>query len=84
MENLIRSGVPFELAGLVYFVFYLRMSRGSSAAQFSRRSKILTLLAAMVLIGSVVLHYADRVAGIVLMLAFAVASLISTWADRLR
>lgn len=84
METLIRSGVAFELAGLVYFLFYLRMSRGSAAPHFSRRSKILTLLAAIALVGSVVLHYADQLAGIVLMLALAVASLVSTWSDRLR
>jgi hypothetical protein len=84
VETLIRTGVPFELAGLVYFLFYLRMSRGSAAAHFSRRSKILTLLAAIALVGSVVLHYADQLAGIVVMLALAIASVVSTWSDRLR
>jgi hypothetical protein len=82
VETLIRTGVPFELAGLVYFLLYLRMSRGRAATRFSRRSKILTLLAAIALVGSVVLHYADQPIGVAIMLVLAVTSLISTWNDR--
>lgn len=82
VENVLASGVPYELAGLVYFAFYLLMSRGRSAERFSKRSKVLTLLAAIVLVGAVPLHYGATTAGIVVMLVVAVAALVSTWRDR--
>jgi hypothetical protein len=82
VDILIRSGVLFELVGLCYFLFYLSMSRPAVAARFSRRSRVLTLLAAMALFGSVVGHYAQAPLGIVAMFALAVAALVSTFVDR--
>lgn len=82
MDSLIASGVLFELAGLFYFLFYLAMSRRAAAARFSRRSRVLTLLAAIAMVGSVVGHYAQAPLGIGVMFAFAIAALISSFADR--
>jgi hypothetical protein len=82
VEILIRSGVLFELVGLCYFLLYLSMSRRAVAARFSRRSRVLTLLAAMALIGSVVGHYAQAPLGIGLMFALALGALVSTFVDR--
>ncbi len=82
IDYLIRTGYPFELAGLVYFLFYLAMSRKGAGARFSQRSKVLTLIASMVLVGSVPLHYGTQPLAIVLMLAVVAISIWSTWNDR--
>ena len=79
MEPLLRSGIPYELAGLAYFIFYLAMSRGS---RFSARSKILTLLAAIVLVGAVPMQYGDKPLAVVAMIGFAALALASSIADR--
>jgi hypothetical protein len=82
VELLIQSGVVYELVGLCYFLFYLAMSRPRAAGRFSRRSRVLTLLAAIALVGSVVGHYAQAPLGIGVMVALAIAALGSTFADR--
>ena len=82
LDSLIQTGYPFELAGLVYFLFYLSMSRRTGGARFSQRSKIFTLIASIVLVGSVPFHYGAQPVGIVLMLAVVAISIWSTWTDR--
>jgi hypothetical protein len=74
--------VPYELAGLVYFLFYLAMARLRNAARFSRRSQALTLFAAIALVAAVPLHYGTQPLGIALMLLLVLVSLVSTFADR--
>ncbi len=78
----IDAGYPYELAGLVYFLFYLSMSRGPAKERYSDRSKIFTLIASMVLVGSVPFHYASGPLGGALMLAVLAVSLWSTFRDR--
>ena len=82
MRYWLEAGYPYELAGLLYFLFYLRMMRGTDAARFSQRTKILTLVASIVLVGSVPLHYGATAAGIVAMFGFVVLAVWSTLADR--
>jgi hypothetical protein len=82
VDSLTFSGILFELAGLCYFLFYLVMSRPRNVARFSRRSRILTLLAAIAMVGSVVGPYAQAPLGIVVMFGLAIAALVSTFADR--
>lgn len=82
MDALIRSGYPYELAGLLYYLFFLAMSRGKNAARFSQRSRVLTLVAAIALIGSVPLRYAAHPLAGVLMLVLVAIALTSTWLDR--
>lgn len=84
VDALIQSGYPYELAGLLYYVFFLTMTRGKNAARFSQRSKVLTLAAAIALIGSVPLHYAAQPAAVVAMLALVAVAMASTWLDRRR
>lgn len=84
MDALIRSGYPYELAGLLYYVFFLTMTRGKNAARFSKRSKVLTLVASIALIGSVPLGYAAQPLAGALMLALVAIALVSTWLDRRR
>ena len=82
IDYLLQTGYPFELAGFVYFLFYLAMSRKSAAARFSQRSKVFTLVASIVLVGSVPLHYGTQPLAIALMLAVVAISIWSTWNDR--
>lgn len=84
MNALIQSGYPYELAGLLYYVFFLTMTRGKHAARFSLRSKVLTLVAAIALIGSVPLRYAAQPPAGVLLLALVAVALLSAWLDRRR
>ncbi|GAC1659559.1 MAG: hypothetical protein NVS4B13_04670 [Candidatus Elarobacter sp.] len=82
IEYLVQTGYPFEVAGLIYFLFYLKMSRGRGAERFSQRSRTFTLIASIALVGSVPFHYGAQPPGIVLMLAAVAISLWSTWNDR--
>jgi hypothetical protein len=84
MDTFVQGGYPYELAGLIYYAFFLVMSRSRNAARYSRRSRILTLVAAIVLVASVPFHYANAGAAHVIMLALAAAALVSTLADRRR
>lgn len=78
----IRAGYPYELAGLLYFLFYLSMSRGRAKDRFSQRSKTFTLIASIALVGSVPFHYGAEPLAVVLMLAVLAVAMWSTYADR--
>ena len=84
VQRLFEIGYPYELIGLVYFVLYLQMTRKGVAQRFSQRTKALTLVAAIVLVGAVPFHYGANAAGIVLMLVLAVLALVATLVDRTR
>jgi hypothetical protein len=81
LNALLGSGYPYELVGIVYYVFFLMMGRKRYAAGYSNRSRYLVLLAAIVLVGCVPFHYAESAAGIVAMLASAAIALASTLMD---
>jgi hypothetical protein len=76
LNAVVGSGYPYELVGIVYYVFFLMMGRKRYAAGYSNRSRYLVLLAAMVLV-----HYAESAAGIMAMLAAASIALASTLID---
>jgi hypothetical protein len=80
VDALLRSGIPFELAGLVYFVFYLVMSR-NRFGRFSRRSKILTLIAAIAMVASVPLNYGANPVASIGMLGLAALAFLSNVLD---
>ena len=82
MESLLRSGIPYEIAGVLYFGFYLVMARRGNAARFSPRSKLLTLIAAIALVGSVPFGYGDKPLAVFGMLGLAALALLSTILDR--
>lgn len=82
MNAFVQAGFLYELAGLVYFLFYLWMSRPGSGRPFSRRSRALTLVASIALIGSAILHYAASQTGVAVMLLLVIAAIASTYADR--
>ncbi|GAC1419148.1 MAG: hypothetical protein NVSMB64_28600 [Candidatus Velthaea sp.] len=81
MNAILDAGYLYELAGLIFYVFFLTMTRRANAAKYSPRSRILTIAAAIVLVGSALLHYATKPAGVAAMLVLAVASLGSAYLD---
>ncbi len=81
MNAFLSSDIAYEVAGLMYYLFFLFMSRKQNAGRFSKRSRVLTLLAAIALVGTAIFHYSTSLAGIAAMVALALASLASTIAD---
>ena len=57
------------------------MSRKRYAANYSIRSRILVVLAAIAMVGCVPFHYANAVLGVAAMFAFAGLALLSTLID---
>ena len=81
MNTFLASGLLYEFAGFAYYGYFLLMSRKKNAARFSLRSRILMLLAAIVLVASVPLHYAATGLGSTAALAVALVALISSYLD---
>ena len=81
MNALLAAGYPYELAGLVYYGFFIWMNRPAQATRYTRRSRLLVVLAAIVMVGCVPFHYATLVIGVVAMLGLAVLALVSTALD---
>jgi len=77
----IQAGYPYELAGIVYYVFFVMMSRKRFAARYSKRSRILVVLAAIVMVGCVPFHYAGEPLGVTAMFGLAILALLSTLVD---
>jgi hypothetical protein len=78
---LIAAGYPYELAGLLYYVLFLLMSRKQNAKKYTRRSRVFVLLAAIVMVACVPLHFADAFLGVMLMYVLAIAGLVSMAID---
>jgi hypothetical protein len=83
VSALIAAGYPYELAGIAYYAFFLLMSRKQNAAKYSLRSRLLVILAAVVMVGCVPFHYAGALLGVTAMLGLAILALLSTFADGL-
>ncbi len=77
MDTVILAGYPYEFVGLLYFVFFLLMGRKRYDGIYTLRSRILTLIAAMVMVGCVPFNYSAKQEGIVAMFAVAIISMIS-------
>jgi len=69
------------MAGLLYYVLFLMMSRKANAAKYSLRSRILVVLAAIAMVACVPFHYATLVLGVGAMLGLAILALVSTAVD---
>jgi hypothetical protein len=81
VENVIVAGTPYEFVGILYFAFFLLMGRKRYEGVYTLRSRVLTLLAAMVMVACVPLHYASDGTGIIVMFGMAIVSMISTVRD---
>ena len=75
------AGYPYELAGILYYVLFLLMSRKRAAGRYTRRSRLLVVLAAIVMVGCVPFHYANSLFGVTAMFALAFLALASTLVD---
>lgn len=84
MNDWLAAGYPYELAGFLYYVFFLMMNRKRYAAVYTKRSRLLVVIAAIVMVGSVPFHYAGTFLGVAAMFALAISALISTIADTLK
>ena len=78
-----RAGFVLELVGLAYFLMYLTLMRGSRGERFSRRTKVLTLLAALAMVSGGAFANGDiPVFTIVLCAVLVMTAIVSTLADR--
>jgi hypothetical protein len=80
----VTSPYIYELVGLAYYVLFIIMGSARNRTRFSRRSRTLTLIAAIALVGSVPGGYAAKPLGIAMMLTFAAIALISSLIDARR
>ena len=82
--NTAAQGYPYEIVGLCYYVMFLFMGSRRSKGRFTPRSRILTLIAAIAMVGSVPFGYAGYAIGVMAMFALAAASLASSLLDTQR
>jgi uncharacterized membrane protein len=81
VNAVIAAGYPYELAGILYYVLFVLMSRKRYAGTYTKRSRILVILAGIVMVGCVPFHYANSVLGFVAMIGLAIVALLSTLLD---
>lgn len=84
VQALLAAGYPYELVGFVYYLFFLMMGRPRFAGRYTKRSRLLMVCAAIVMVGSVPFHYANSPLGVGAIFAIAVLALLSTFADAFR
>jgi len=77
----IATGYPYELVGIFYYVLFMLMSRKRLAGKYTARSRILVILAGIVMIACVPFHYAATGLGVAAMYALAIVALLSTFID---
>jgi hypothetical protein len=81
VNAVVAAGYPYELAGILYYLLFVIMSRKRFAANYTNRSRILVMLAAIAMVGCVPFHYATVLLGVTAMLGLAILALVSTFAD---
>lgn len=75
MSAIVDAGYPYEIAGLVFYVFFLYMVRSRKGARYTQRTRVLTIVTAIGLVGVVPFNYAHNPAAIVVVLLLGLASL---------
>jgi hypothetical protein len=75
------AGYPYEMAGLVFYAFFLYMVRRQNSLRYTQRTRVLTIVAAIGLVGVVPFHYARNGAAIAIVLLLGLASLASAFVD---
>lgn len=81
MNAIFDAGFPYELAGLVFYVFFLYMVRKRNSGRYGQRSRVLTIVAAIALVGVVPLHYARNGAAVAIAVLLGLAALTSAFID---
>ncbi len=82
MNAIIDAGYPYEIAGLVLYVFFLYMIRKRGGVMYSQRTRILTIVAAIGLVGAVPFHYADKTPAVAVAMLLGAAALTCAFLDR--
>lgn len=81
MQAFLEAGYPYEIVGLAYYVFFLVMGRQRFAGRFTLRTRVLVLVAAIVLVACVPVGYARSGIGVAVMFAAAFVALVSAALD---
>jgi hypothetical protein len=81
VNAVIGAGYPYEIAGLVFYVFFLYMLRNRRGAHYGQRTRVLTIVAAIALVGVVPFRYAQNTAAIAVAVLIGVAALVSAFVD---
>jgi hypothetical protein len=81
MNRIIDAGYPYEIVGLVFYVLFLFTLRKQSAGRYSQRTRVLTIVTAIVFVGVVPFHYGGNATAVGLMLLLGVAALVSAFVD---
>jgi len=81
MNLILAAGYGYEVIGLVFYIFYLSMTRGANKQRFTLRSRVLVIVAAFVLVACVPFRYATNTSGVAAMLVLALIALGSVFMD---
>ena len=81
MNRIIAAGYPYEIAGLVFYVFFLAMQR-KGGQRYSQRTRVFTIVAAIGLVGVVPFHYAANTFAVEALLLLGLAAVVSAFFDR--
>ena len=81
MNAVFDAGYPYELAGLVFYAFFLYMVRKRNGLRYSQRTRVLTIVTAIGLVGVVPLHYARNGAAVAVAVLLGFAALVSAFLD---
>jgi hypothetical protein len=81
VNAIIDAGYPYEVAGLVFYVFFLYMIRKRGGVVYSPRTRVLTIVTAIGLVGVVPFHYAHSGAAIGMVLVLGLGALASAFLD---
>ncbi len=81
MNAVLEAGYAYELAGLVFYVFFLMMVRKRAGFRYAQRTRVLTIVAAIGLVGVVPFHYGGNSTAIAIVLAIGLAALASAFLD---
>jgi hypothetical protein len=84
MQAILNAGYGYEFVGLIFYLFYLTMTRGKNVGRYSLRSRILVIVAAFVLVACVPFHYATTNSGVTAMVVLSVIALGSAFMDARR
>jgi hypothetical protein len=75
------AGYPYEMAGLVFYVFFLYLVRKRNSLRYTQRTRVLTIVAAIGLVGTVPFHYARSGGAVAIVLLLGLVSLASAFVD---
>jgi hypothetical protein len=81
MNAIFDAGYPYEMVGLLFYVFFLWMVRKRNSLRYTQRTRVFTIVAAIGLVAVVPLHYARNGAAIAFVFLLGLVSLASAFVD---